>query len=279
MWYTAAIPGPCRTCQNPLLKYIVEKCTPPAILSSTSCILGERIGILFGPHALSCLKSMQNWRDPSFFHTSTTALHQGDWLGQMVPASNISLRDAWTSSNKGGGMHLKCNLNGSSSLRQISCLMAAGTSKLIRFECKGIMIGEQKLLGDGSIAGKSTHSIHQDLISPTIFPVSVSLVQSYVPSVLAHPHLVLRALPRRVLTLQRQCAPLTHPSSEIWHFQSYSAPLSILAYCQPGVWYMYATPVTQGVSGILCPASPQNAPNGCHHNMRVSCGCLRSLPF
>ena len=33
---------------------------------------------------------MQNRSDPSFFLTSTTALHHGDWEGRMVPPSNIS---------------------------------------------------------------------------------------------------------------------------------------------------------------------------------------------
>ena len=67
---------------------------------------------------------MQNWRDPSFFHTSTMALHQGDWLGRIAPVSNISLRDAWTSSSKGGGICLNHSLNGSLSLRRISCSIA-----------------------------------------------------------------------------------------------------------------------------------------------------------
>ena len=35
----------------------------------------------------------------------------------------------------------------------ISCSDGAGTSELIRFKHKGVMIGEQKLLGNGSIAG------------------------------------------------------------------------------------------------------------------------------
>ena len=111
------------TCQNPLLKSIVEKCAAPDMLSSASCILGRGYESFF-VQALRHLKSMQNHRDPSFFHTNTTALHQRDWLGQIVPVSSISLSDAQTSSNKGRGMHLKCSLKGSLSLMQISCLMA-----------------------------------------------------------------------------------------------------------------------------------------------------------
>ena len=75
------------TCQNLLLKSIVEKCLAPTILSSTSRILGNRYESFF-LHA-----STQKWRDPSFLCTSTTVLHHGDWLGQMAPTSSMSLRD------------------------------------------------------------------------------------------------------------------------------------------------------------------------------------------
>ena len=115
--------GAMQTCQNPLLKSIVEKCAAPTMLSSDSCILGSGYESFF-VHMLRCLKSMQNHRDPSFFHTNTTALHQEDWLGQIVPASSISLSDTQTSSTKGRGMHLKHSLKGSSSLMRISCLLA-----------------------------------------------------------------------------------------------------------------------------------------------------------
>ena len=111
------------TCQNPLLKSMVEKCAAPGMLSSTSCILGRGYESFF-VHVLRCLNSTQNQRDQSFFHTSTTALHQGDWLGQIAPASSISLSDAWTSSRKGRRMHTKHSLKGSSSVRRISCSMA-----------------------------------------------------------------------------------------------------------------------------------------------------------
>ena len=116
-------PGAMQTCQDQLLKSIMKKCAALAMLSSTSCILGRGYKSFF-VHALRHLKSMQNQRDPSFFHTNTTALHQGDWLGWKVPASSISLSDAQTSSSKSGGMCLKHSLKCSSSLMQISCLIA-----------------------------------------------------------------------------------------------------------------------------------------------------------
>ena len=72
-------------------------------------------------HALSLQKSTQKCSVPSFFLTSTMALHQGDWLGQIAPTSNISQSEAHTSSNSGGGMHLNHSLNSSLSVIQISC--------------------------------------------------------------------------------------------------------------------------------------------------------------
>ena len=53
---------------------------------------------------------MQKCRPPSFFHTSTTALHQALWLGLMAPDSSISFRWLLTSSTIGGGIHLNCSL-------------------------------------------------------------------------------------------------------------------------------------------------------------------------
>ena len=63
--------------------------------------------------ALRHLKSTQKCRVPAFFQTKTTALHHGDWLGQIAPASSISLRKAHTSSNRGGGIRWNCSLKGS----------------------------------------------------------------------------------------------------------------------------------------------------------------------
>ena len=71
----------------------------------------------------------------------------------MVPASNISFRDTRTSSNKGGGIHLKSLFEWFIITEVNLMLDGAGTSELIRLECKGIMIQEQKLPGDSSIAG------------------------------------------------------------------------------------------------------------------------------
>ena len=66
-------------------------------------------------------KSKQKYKLPSFFLTSTTALHQALWLGLMAPDSNISLRWFLTSSTIGGGIHLNCSLNGVSSVTFIVC--------------------------------------------------------------------------------------------------------------------------------------------------------------
>ena len=71
--------------------------------------------------ALNLQKSMQKHSIPSFFLTSTTALHHSDWLGHLAPTSNISQTEACTSSNNGGGICLKCSINGSLSVIRISC--------------------------------------------------------------------------------------------------------------------------------------------------------------
>ena len=80
-------------------------------------------------------KSIQKHRPPSFFHTSTMALHQALWLGLMVPDSNISFRWFLTSSTSGGGIHLNCSLKGVSSVTFMICSMewvqpnSAGSNK------------------------------------------------------------------------------------------------------------------------------------------------------
>ena len=73
---------------------------------------------------LSLWKSTQKCSIPSFFLTSTTALHHGNWLGHIAPASNISWSEVWTSSSSSGGIHLNHSLNGSPSVIQISCSTA-----------------------------------------------------------------------------------------------------------------------------------------------------------
>ena len=68
------------TCQKPLFKLTQEKCLAPTIASIDSCILGrgyESFLVL----SLSFLKSIQKCSVPSFFQTSTTALHHGDCDG------------------------------------------------------------------------------------------------------------------------------------------------------------------------------------------------------
>ena len=72
----------------------------------------QRIGILLGTHV------------PSFFLTSTTALHHGNWLEHMDPASNIFQSEAHTSSSSSGGISLNCSLKGLLSVIRISCSTA-----------------------------------------------------------------------------------------------------------------------------------------------------------
>ena len=68
-----------------------------------------------------CWKLMQKCKLPSFFLTSTMALHHALWLGLIAPVSNISLRWFLTSSTIGGGIHLKCSLNRVLSVTFIEC--------------------------------------------------------------------------------------------------------------------------------------------------------------
>ena len=64
---------------------------------------------------------MQNHRPPSFFLTSTTALHQALWLGWIAPDSSISHKWFQTSSTNGGGICLNHYLKGVSSISFIMC--------------------------------------------------------------------------------------------------------------------------------------------------------------
>ena len=111
------------TCQNLLLKSIVEKCVAPAMLSSASCICDSGYESFF-VCMLSLWKSTQKHRVRSFFQTNTTTLHHRDWLGCITPASSMSLSEAHTSSRSGRGMHLNHSLKGSLSLVWISCTVA-----------------------------------------------------------------------------------------------------------------------------------------------------------
>ena len=111
------------TCQNLLLKSIMEKCAAPAILSKASWIHCKGYESLF-VHVLSLQKSMQKCSIPSFFLTNATTLHHGDWLGCITPTSNISHREACTSSNSGGGIHLNHSLKSSLYMMWISCSIA-----------------------------------------------------------------------------------------------------------------------------------------------------------
>ena len=87
-----------------------------------SCFQGNRLEYFF-ICAFRRRKSIQKHKLPSFFLTSMTALHQVLWLGLMAPDSNISFRWFLTSSTIGGGIHLKCSLNGVSSVDFMVCLV------------------------------------------------------------------------------------------------------------------------------------------------------------
>ena len=50
-------------------------------------------------------------------------LHHTLWLGHMVPKCSISCRWLWTSSTKGGGIHLNHSLKGVSSVTLVMCLV------------------------------------------------------------------------------------------------------------------------------------------------------------
>ena len=79
---------------------------------------------IFDIHLLRCLKSIQKYSDPSFFHTNTMALHQGLVLGCMALVSCISCTCCLTSSTKGGGILWKHSSNKVSSSGLMSCSMA-----------------------------------------------------------------------------------------------------------------------------------------------------------
>ena len=85
-----------------------------------SCICGSRWESYL-VLAFSLWKSMQKHRPPSFLHTNTTALHDGLWLGQIVPTSSISFMCALTLSTMGRGILQNLSLKGSSSTVLISC--------------------------------------------------------------------------------------------------------------------------------------------------------------
>ena len=95
----------------------------PSILSNASWIHSKGYESFF-VCALSLQKTKQKPSDPSFFLTSTTTLHHGDWLGCIAPASSIFQSEAHTSSKSNWGMHLNCSLNGSLSVMRISCSIA-----------------------------------------------------------------------------------------------------------------------------------------------------------
>ena len=110
-------------CQNPNLRSRLEKNVQHLPNSPMPPVFWAEGGSPFFMHAFKWQKSMQNCRPPSFFLTNTTALHHTLWLGQIAPDSNISQRWFWTSSTKGGGIHLNCSSKGVSSITFIVYLV------------------------------------------------------------------------------------------------------------------------------------------------------------
>ena len=109
-----------RTCQNPDFRSILEKNQAPTMDSMVSCMWG-RGNESFLVLEFNFLKSIQNWRVPSFFHTRTMALHQGDLDGRIAPPSSMSCRFSQTSSSRGGAICQNRSLKGSSSINSMMC--------------------------------------------------------------------------------------------------------------------------------------------------------------
>ena len=64
---------------------------------------------------------MQKHRLPSFFQTSTAALHHTLWMGWIIPESDISHRWAQISSTNSRGICLNHSLNRASSVTLVTC--------------------------------------------------------------------------------------------------------------------------------------------------------------
>ena len=106
-------------------------------LSKVSQILGRGWESFF-VREFNLLKSIQNLKEPSFFQTSTTALHQGLLLSQIAPASSINLRCSLTSSTCGGGILL--NWGGIRIFELDNMLCSFCTSDLVLFQGEQVMV-------------------------------------------------------------------------------------------------------------------------------------------
>ena len=127
------------------------------------------------------LKLIQNLKEPSFFRTSTTALHQGLLLGQIAPVSSINLRCSLTSSTCGGGILLNHSLNGaaSGSLSLIKC-SAAFVRPMSFFSGRTSHGTPQGGFSPVWLLLHPKYPVQTDLISQKTF--TASLPQTYVPS-------------------------------------------------------------------------------------------------
>ena len=91
--------------------------------------LGKQIGVCLGS-GIKLMKVNAKVQTSVFLHTSTTALHHGLLLGQIVPTSNISFTCAWTTSTIRGGILQSLSLKGSPSTTLISCFTKSVQPKI-----------------------------------------------------------------------------------------------------------------------------------------------------
>ena len=122
------------TCQNPLLKSILEKCAVP---TNASWIHSKGYESFF-VCVLSLQKSTQKCSNPSFFFTNTTVLHHGDRLGHITPTSSISQSVGVHLLQKWWGYLSESLLKWFTIGNANLMLNCTSTTKLIPFQCKNV---------------------------------------------------------------------------------------------------------------------------------------------
>ena len=172
-------------CQNPAFKSKQEKYTAPTRFWIAFCICrsgSESILVL----TFNLWKSMQKLRPPSFLHTSTKALHHGLWLGQIVPASNISFIWGQTLSAIGGGTLQNLSLKGSPSVTLISCFTRSvqpnylpSKEKMLWCSASRVHVAAQFLVDHPSRPDKSS------CWKSTSFLCSTDISALWIPSILS----------------------------------------------------------------------------------------------
>ena len=107
---------------------------------------------------------MQKHRLPSFFQTSTTALHHGDWLGHITPASSMSLSEACTSQKWWRNVP-KPLFEGLTIVDLDFVLNCTHATKFISIQCKDVMEGQDQLSCSSHIYwGPITQTIQVQLL-------------------------------------------------------------------------------------------------------------------